>query len=353
MTKKTALGQFYTTNYKRILDGMSQPVIKKIMEPFAGNCDLLQFIQERGSCEITCYDVDPAHVGDRAVVENVEQKVEQKDTLVDPPAYAGTFVLTNPPYLARNKALDKTIFDKYGENDLYKCFLRTLLQDPPAGGIVIIPLNFWSSIRKADVSLRRQFLKHFEIIRTNIFEERVFEDTSYTVCAIEFVKRRGQVAEQIAFYIYSYGDPIIMHFELNESTNWSIGGKIYRLPQGMATVDRLTRKNVESATGITNIKLFSIDNNASKMIRLEMTADRFVDTTAKLSERTFATLVIMPELSLDQQKVLVQKFNSCLRVMRKKYRSLFLTNYRESTSISRKRISFELVYSIVKYLLQR
>ena len=337
---------------------MEQPVIKKIVEPFVGNGDLLQFIQERGSCEIMCYDVDPLHVGDRAAienVENVERNVEQRDTLIDPPAYAGTFVLTNPPYLARNKALDKTIFDKYGENDLYKCFLRTLLRDPPVGGIIIIPLNFWSSIRKADACLRRCFLEHFEIIRTNIFEERVFDDTSYTVCSIEFVKRRDQAAEPIAFYIYAGGggDPTCMSFELNESTNWSIGGKIYKLPQGTATVDRLTRKNAESASGITNIKLFSIDNNASKMIRLEITEDRFVDTTAKLSERTFATLIITPELSLDQQAELVQKFNSCLRVMRKKYRSLFLTNYRESTSISRKRISFELVYSIVKYLIQR
>lgn len=28
------------------------------------------------------------------------------------------FVLTNPPYLARNKSIDKTVFDKYKTNDL-------------------------------------------------------------------------------------------------------------------------------------------------------------------------------------------------------------------------------------------
>lgn len=37
--------------------------------------------------------------------------------------------------------------------------------------------------------------------------------------------------------------------------------------------------------------------------------------------------------------------------MREKYNSLFLTNYRESKKISRKRISFKLVYNICNYLL--
>ena len=36
---------------------------------------------------------------------------------------------------------------------------------------------------------------------------------------------------------------------------------------------------------------------------------------------------------------------------RKKYNSLFLTNYRESNDIARKRISFNLAISIMNYLL--
>ena len=36
---------------------------------------------------------------------------------------------------------------------------------------------------------------------------------------------------------------------------------------------------------------------------------------------------------------------------REKYHSLFLTNYRESKDIARKRISFDLVYQIVGHLL--
>jgi DNA-directed RNA polymerase beta subunit len=50
-------------------------------------------------------------------------------------------------------------------------------------------------------------------------------------------------------------------------------------------------------------------------------------------------------------KLLDQEFNTYLNTHREKYNSLFLTNYRESNTIARKRISFGLVYEICNYLL--
>ena len=68
--------------------------------------------------------------------------------------------------------------------------------------------------------------------------------------------------------------------------------------------------------------------------------------------RTYATLVIEPAINENKQRELVEKFNKFLDERRKKYNSLFLTNYRESKDIARKRISFDLVYLIVGYLLE-
>ena len=45
MSHKSKLGQFYTTNYDYILKNMNIPDnITQIIEPFAGNGDLLKFI---------------------------------------------------------------------------------------------------------------------------------------------------------------------------------------------------------------------------------------------------------------------------------------------------------------------
>ena len=44
---KSKLGQFYTTNYNYILQNFVIPIdVSSIIEPFAGNGDLLNFIQK-------------------------------------------------------------------------------------------------------------------------------------------------------------------------------------------------------------------------------------------------------------------------------------------------------------------
>ena len=47
---------------------------------------------------------------------------------------------------------------------------------------------------------------------------------------------------------------------------------------------------------------------------------------------------------MEQQKILVEKMNAYIKSHRDKYNSLFLTNYRESNTIARKRISFDLAF---------
>lgn len=79
--------------------------------------------------------------------------------------------------------------------------------------------------------------------------------------------------------------------------------------------------------------------------------DVYIDNTPDLSARCYMTLIIQPTISIDQQKILVDVFNSFLNKERKKYNSLFLPNYRESKDIARKRISFDLVYKIIGHLM--
>jgi hypothetical protein len=130
----------------------------------------------------------------------------------------------------------------------------------------------------------------------------------------------------------------------------TIGGEIYNLPQdGGWKIDRLTTKNKDSEYA-TNILVKCIDDSATNKIALSF-SEKYVDETPNLSARSYATLVIEPKLSEPQQRELVERFNVFLNERREKYQSLFLTNYRESNSIARKRISFQLVFEIVNYLL--
>jgi hypothetical protein len=338
-SNKQELGQFYTTNQEYILQGMKIPDnIKTIIEPFTGNGDLLTFI-EKEKYIIECYDIDPK-----------KKYIIKKNTIKNPPNYKDKYLITNPPYLARNKSKDKTLFDIYDVNDLYKCVIKEILTNVCIGGILIIPLNFWSSIRLADIELRKSFLEVYDIILLNIFEEQVFDDTTYTICSFQFELKKTNLNK---LNIIIYPAKIKIETELNKTNNFMIGGDIYNLPlKNTYKITRLTKKNKDKES--TNILVKCIDDNMNNQIGLSFVDDKdvYIDNTPNQTARTYATLIIEPKIEKDKQKQLINKFNSYLTKHRTKYNSLFLTNYRESKDIARKRISFDLVYSISGYILE-
>lgn len=337
---KKELGQFYTKNYDYILQNINIPKnIKDIIEPFAGEGDLIEYINKYDNkYNVNMFDIDPK-----------KKDIIQRDTLLNPPEYKGKFVLTNPPYLARNKSENKEIYDKYNVNDLYKCFIVNIINDPCYGGILIIPLNFISSTRKNDVLLRERFLSIYSIIQINIFEEQVFSDTSCSVCSLLFNLNKNNTND---INIDIYPSKINIKTKLNKENNYTIGGEIYNLSKNdKYTMKRLTLKNLLEKN--TNIVIKCIDDNSKSMIHADYVNDEniFIDNTPKCSARSYLTLIINPPINENKQRKLVNDFNKYLKDNRKKYNSLFLANYRESSDIARKRISFDLVYKIIGHLI--
>lgn len=357
-TNKQKLGQFFTTNYKYILSNLSIPNnIKKIIEPFCGNGDLLNFFdtQEiepntisnphlknkdifekcKNKYKLECYDIDPKH-----------NYIVKKDTIKTPPNYSNAFIITNPPYLSRNKSENKEMFDKNNVNDLYKCHIKDLLTNNPIGGIIIIPLNFFCSIRNMDIELRKKFLNTYIIKQLNIFEEQVFDDTTYTVCSFQY-EYKPNSNQEIPITIYPSKKKL--NFLLNEENNYTIGGEIYNIEDNE---DYKITRLLEKETPNTNLVLKAIDDNENSKIKLEYVSDDKI-YYGKISARTYATLTIIPKISDEIQKKITNDFNEYLNMKREKYNSLFLTNYRESKKIARKRISFDLAYKIVGMLLKK
>lgn len=321
-------GIFYTTNYKYILNDFIIPkYVKIIIEPFCGKGDLLKFIDNK-NIKLEMYDLNPQN-----------KNTAKRDTLKNPPNYKNKFVLTNPPYLARNKSKDKSLFDKYNTNDLYKCFIKEIIKNKPIGGIIIIPLNFLTSTRPSDLNLRKEFIKNFSIQKINIFETQVFEDTKYNVCSILFENSLKNTKVEINIY----PTKTKLFVQLNEKNNYMIGGEIFKLKSNKYKISRLMNKQKQN----TNLLLKTIDDTTK--INLSFSNKIMRDTTKNNSNRAYATLTIEPKLSENKQKKLCVIFNNYLTKMRKKYHSLFLTNFREN---SRKRISFTQAYQIIGYLLE-
>lgn len=329
--------------------------INKIIEPFIGEGDLIKFIRTlKKDTEVVGYDIDPKL--NRSEIKNLDIKFTKQNTLLKPPNYSDkNFIITNPPYLARNKNNDKFLYDKFKQNDLYKIFIYQIMNHNIQGGLIIIPLNFFCSIRENDIKLRRLFITEFHIVKLNIFEEDVFSDTSYSVCSVLFQKRNG-FNYDIKTIIY----PSKKHITLNisESNNYTIGGELYSLdtPFNFYIKRFIINDELDSKKINTKLKINCIDSGTlNGKINMLHSENIYY---GKESSRTEASLyigsvdvILFEKLKKINYQKIGEEFNTFFNLQRNKYNSLFMSNYRESKQFARKRVSFYLVYTILKFLI--
>lgn len=328
--KKISLGQFYTKNSIYIIGNLINDIDKSltVVEPFCGEGDLL--IVEN---PIEIYDIDP----------KISSCVK-RDTLLNPPNYDGKLVITNPPFLAKNKNKDKTIYNLYDVSDLYKAAIKTILNC--SGGILITPLNF---LCDEDSSIRNLFFDKFEIITLNIFEERVFDDTSYTICSFSFKKRVNFKMDDDIKCVF-YPSKEIFNLNISKSTSWRVGSDFIKLIDSIVNIGlkRLTKNDTPNS----NLFLRATDSGGSDgRISLCINKTPFY---GKDTDRTFASIITTTNYTDKEQELICSEFNEIIELYREKYKSLFLTNYRTSTkSYARKRISFDVAYKLISYIIKK
>jgi len=368
MMKKKQLGQFFTTNADYILQGFEKNIKgKKITDPFAGSRDLMKWSKKYGAESIVGFDVDKNLIDEREVFYN--------DSLNNPKEY--NFVITNPPYLHKNKADKETKSICFsGENsifeDLYQVSLKAISKSNE--GIVVVPLNFLSA--ENSEKIREIFFYKFKITRLNIFTEQVFNDTTYNVISFHYTKK-DQNADKMIFNAHIFPNNHKIKIELNKNYGWQLGGEfiskvnsakntlgIYRLTvkdlkRGPSSI-RLAFNNIKDIeekkldgvlkNAIENNIIFlrAIDSKNGKKIQLEdIRKYKVYGLVGKETSRNMAYLMFKEPLPIKEQQKLIELFNKELKHARKKHLSLFLTNFRDN---NRKRISFDFVYKFLNYL---
>lgn len=342
-SNKKNKGQFYTTNNDYILDGLCIPeYVDKIIEPFAGNGDLVEWSFKQGKSNVVCFDIEPK-----------QEYITERDTLKNPPDYSGCWIITNPPYLARNKCENKQLFDMYDTNDLYKCFIKSITGSNKCdGGIIIIPAGFFFSPRNIDVECRNDFMRTYRILTIKYFEETVFNDTSTTVVVVMFEKSTSIMETQNVKWIMMPSNKEKLYM-MDSRYDWIIGGDIYYLPQraGIKISRHVEHAALKTGEQQTFMTLSSLDSGKEEgKINLEYKKNYVYP--AKDCSRTYATLRVSGIVLTETQQIeLSTRFNEFLGNKRDEYWSLFLPQFRESKEYARKRIPFELAYKILGHLI--
>lgn len=325
MLIKKHFGQFYTKNAEYILKGLIDDFDpkKQYIDPFAGEGDLLRFFPNSVG-----YDID---VKTSTILYN--------DSLKNPKDYSSQYIITNPPYLAKNKNNDKTYYLQYGVNDLYKASMKSIMSCE--GGILIIPLNFFCD---EDDTFRRTFLSKYRINKINIFEESVFDDTDNIICAFSFISDENMVQTINPVF---YPSKTTMKFILSNETGYKIGDNFFKIISNINS--KFYRLQDENDNCYTNIYLTAVDTGSlNGRIKLSYCNEPYV---GKSTDRAFATICYPNKISEEIQLYIIEKFNETLEKYRKEYRSMFLTNFRNSTKqYSRKRLSFDIAYKLIQYI---
>jgi len=329
------LCQFYTRNAQYIVGDLLHfiPQGVVVVDPFAGKGDLTKMLPKH---KIDRYDISP----------KVKSTIK-RDTLLNPPNYTGKWVLTNPPFLAKNKAKNKATFDKYGLDDLYKIAIKTIIGC--AGGIIIVPINLFST---ADDNIRKEFLHHYRILKLKVFEEQVFKDTSYSVSAFAF-KAEPNHKQIVPTQFLPSKDTL--QLELKLSSNYSIAPDFFDLIEDPdpLPIKRLltTRPDIKP----NSFLYFRATDTGSSDGRIGLSINKNF-FYGKLSTRTFATLVLPLRYGVLNETIqlkICHSFNKFVEEFRSKYHSLFLTNYMDASArYARKRMSFEMAYQILSYILK-
>ncbi|MHA1755919.1 MAG: N-6 DNA methylase [Promethearchaeota archaeon] len=295
------------------------------------------------------------------------------------------FHITNPPYLylgyiRKHKETENHL--KYFENenkgyqDLYQIAMINDLRNNIKNLIYIIPTNFLFGAAVSN-KFRMDFLKYYQILKTLIFEVKVFEFTGTNICINFFKKKKNPGVNVQKFRGIKFkkkGVILERIYELNPSFKYRAGAefdiftKEYRSVKPIRVKYYLTKEEVEKNKG--NNKIIVIDTNKylsndyqrvflylndnlrDKILSnilyirtvdtgtpngragLNVIRDDFKVDGIYVSKATYRTspiqIFLKPPLTIEDQLFLRDYFNLILEYFREKLDSEFLTTYKYS-----------------------
>lgn len=332
LNSKQNKGQFFTKNATNLLSGYESLIKdKKVIDPFAGDCDLLDWAETNGALSVVGYDIEPRR-----------ETIQQRDTLLDVPVFKELFLLTNPPYLCSNKNKDKRVYEKWFHNDLYKCHMASFIDQDIEEGIIILPSNFISEGR---AKIRTDFFRKYTLTRSDYYYYSVFPDATTGIVVFHF--RKADFSKKRCFTMrihYSEKDIQEVKVELEEKYDWLWGKDFFDYINFHSTM------KIEKWTGkekgyLTNIVIGLLDKGKWKQGLSYNEGPPII-----CGEKAFTTYQVILDrpITNEKQKEIVVEANKLMDYYRTKYHGLFLSNYMGATQ---KIWSRKFIHKIIEKLL--
>lgn len=331
--KKKELGQFFTKENvwlkEHILDFIKKHIqeFNKItcFDPFAWQWDLLNIGIKIWFTDYYWFDID----------ENLSWDIN--NSLISIPYIENSFIITNPPYLAKNVAKRKNLLNKedfklyYNKyDDLYKLALDKIFENNKCW-IAIIPETFINS----------SFNKK-NIYSITILEDNPFIDTEVPVCVICFT----ELLDFSDIKIYK-NDKFIWNFKNLKSIDLidNYWRKINR-KENKLNNEGWKKINIKFNDLKWNIVLKAIDGiskNQEIKFSLKENYKYNFDDKIKSSSRNITLINIEWYNNIDNKKNkenlinLIEKLNKEFNLYRERTQDIFLSPFKGNNKIGQRR----------------
>lgn len=311
--EKQHMGEYFSTNVAFLLSGMERHLSRlATVEPFAGAGHLADWAYKNGASFVDQYDIKPT-----------SKEVIKNDSIKSPPLKHYQGIITNPPYLSRNKNKEKHYYEQWEQNDLYKCHLAAICKSDIKKGIAILPSNF---ISEANGKIRELFFKTFKLTKVKYFLYPVFDDATTGIVVIAFERDETEKESMnVPFEIWESKDKHknVTH-TLWKKYKWLAGKDFFDL---IYSAKPRTFKIAREASEINSRIIIGILDHGKYNLAAHYNAGEPFLAKGK----SFTTYqVILPDDALiteEQQKKAVDLYNKTLYNNRAKYDGLFLSNY--------------------------
>lgn len=395
MEKQHQLGQHYSKEkelmipYKNILLNTK----KDIVDPFCGEGHLIDFylslfseIEQKDlflNKKIYGFDIDEKNINflinkyknKYSLEENLLKELFiLNDSLNNDISTENSFILTNPPYLAKNVCKQKfpQDFHKYFNNpnlnDYFEIAINKYLNKE---GIWIVPSNILSSDNM--LSTRKKILLNIENII--VWKKKIFDDTDISVCSYYISSNKtntkniifkSNIDKTISFNIFN-GSLVEEWEKIKQTKNiLKIKQGYINLSKGSEEVKLINENYKEQTFLISEEDKELLQNNILFLRTTDTGTDKgkigiytmeelwntkeAIGLKTKISSRCY-TQLFFTNLSIEEQLSLKVLFNDKLNELRNKYDSIFLTNFKNvSNQKQRKRISFKETFSLLNYI---
>ena len=303
-TKQDLLGQYMTVNADKILADYNNLVLGKIViDPCAGHGDLLSWAWRNGALDCEGYDIEP------------QGKDKYNDMYKNPVDCTGKLVVTNPPYLSSNRAEDKEPYKKWKQNDLYKCYLATLMESNVEEAIIIQPSNF---LCESNAKARKMLFANYRIQSAQHWQEEIFEGVSIGIMVMHI--KREQLFEFQGFWYKNMTTDKITWMDLAPDTYLHGPNKLTQKWK----YHRFEKVNKGMNAPNSNIIISLLDKGT---YGLGFAYNEGEPIYCNPSSFTTYQINLPNKLDEEQQRMLVDKANKKLNDWRKEYDSMFLSNY--------------------------